>query len=147
MSEQPAVYTATDLASGIRLAVMRLARRLRQQGDAPVTPSQVSALHSLERDEPMTLGALAAAERVSPPSMTRIVAALEESGYVVREVDADDRRIARVRLTTEGRRLIERGRSRRTAYLAARMRKLGAEDLEALQRALPVLERLLEDDA
>lgn len=138
---------ATDLAPRLRLVVMRLARLLRQQVEGPITPSQLSALHTIEKLEPVTLGELAAAERVQPPTMTRIVAALEENGHVVREVDEADRRVARLRLTTEGRRSIERGRSRRTAFLAARLRKLDPADVAAIERALPLFEAMLEEDA
>ncbi|MCA1830168.1 MAG: MarR family transcriptional regulator [Actinobacteria bacterium] len=136
-----------ELAPRLRLAIMRLSRLLRQETQGPATPSQTSALHSIERLEPVTLSDLAAAERIQPPSMTRIVSALEENGYVTREVDLSDRRYARLRLTPEGRKLLERGRERRTAYLASRLRKLGAEDVAALERALPLIERLIEGDA
>ncbi len=138
--------TDTELASRLRLAVMRLARRLRQQTQDPVTPSQISALYVLERNGPMTLGALAASERVQPPTMTRIVAALEEEGLVVREVDAADRRVSRVSATPAARRLLERSRSRKTAYLAARMRGLTDEERATIDRALPLLERLAGED-
>jgi DNA-binding MarR family transcriptional regulator len=138
--------TVTEAANRLRLTVMRLSRRLRQQEEGPITPSQVSALHSIEKFGPVTLGELAAAERVQPPSMTRIVAALEEHGYVVREVDAADRRVSRLHLTAQGRRTIERGRSRRTAFLAARLKRLAPDDLATLERALPLLEAMLEDE-
>lgn len=136
----------TDLASRMRLAVMRLARRLRQQTDAGVTPSQISALFVIERYEPVTLGDLAAHERVQPPSMTRIVAALEEAGVVAREADPSDRRISRVRLTADGRRVLERSRSRKTAYLAARLRRLPPEDVATIERAIAIVEGLLEEE-
>ena len=134
----------TELASRARLAVMRLARRLRQQTDTEVTPSQISALFATERLEPVTLGDLAAAERIQPPSMTRVVAGLEDAGLVSRESDASDRRIARLRLTADGRRVLDRSRSRKTAYLAARLRRLPQDDLDALEHAVGVIERLLE---
>lgn len=138
--------TDLDLAARLRLAVMRLARLLRQQVDGPGTPSQISALHSVERLQPVTLGDLAAVERVQPPTMTRIVAALEEQGLVVREVDADDRRIARLSLTAGGKRLLERSRTRKTAYLAARIRSLGADERETLARAAEILERMVAEE-
>jgi DNA-binding MarR family transcriptional regulator len=138
----------THLASRLRLAVTRLARVLRQQtSDGDVTVSMLSALASVERLGLVSLGELAAVERVQPPSMTRIVGHLDDAGLVVRETDAADRRIARVRTTPEGVRLLERNRKRRNAYLADRLRTLSASDLAALDAALPVLERLLEDEA
>lgn len=146
MPSLPVAPPAAEVAPRLRLAIMRLARRLRQQTEGPVSPSQISALHTIERLEPVTLGALAAAERVQPPTVTRVVAALEDNGFVVRIVDETDRRIARVRLTAEGRKLIERGRSRRTAYLAARLRRFSPAELDVIERALPLIERLVEDD-
>jgi DNA-binding MarR family transcriptional regulator len=140
------VQSDTQLASRLRLAVMRLARVLRQKAQDPITPSQLSALVSIERDGPVTLGELAALESVQPPTMTRIVAALEEDELVQREADQTDRRISRVRITALGRRLLEKNRSRKTAYLASRMRGLNAEELDVLARAAGLLERMTEDE-
>src|SRR5260221_4633214 len=138
--------TDTQLASRLRFAVMRLARVLRQKAQDPITPSQLSALVSIERDGPVTLGELAALESVQPPTMTRIVVALEEQELVRREVDPDDRRISRVHITPAGRRLLEKNRSRKTAYLASRMRGLNAEELDVLARAAGLPERMTEDE-
>ena len=140
------VQTDTQLASRLRLAVMRLARILRQKAQDQITPSQLSALVSVERDGPVTLGELAGLESVQPPTMTRIVVALEEQGLVLREADPADRRIARVHVTTAGRKLLERNRSRKTAYLASRMRGLSTEELEVLERAAGLLERMTADE-
>jgi DNA-binding MarR family transcriptional regulator len=125
---------------------MRLARVLRQKAQDSITPSQLSALVSIERDGPVTLGELAALESVQPPTMTRIVAGLEEQSLVQREVDPADRRISRVRMTSQARKLLERNRSRKTAYLASRMRGLNAEELDVLARAAGLLERMTEDE-
>jgi len=130
------------LPSQLRLAVMRLARRLRQESVGDITPSQLSALSVVDREGPLSLGELADIERVAPPSMTRIAARLEEEGWVVRTVGATDRRIARVRISESGRALLRETRTRRDAYLATRLRSLRVEDLEILGRALPLLERL-----
>lgn len=135
----------TELASRLRLAVMRLARVLRQQTQDPITPSQVSALHSIEHYGPISLGELAKVEKVQGPTLTRIVAHLEESGLVVREVDAGDRRIARLSLTPAGKRLIERSRGRRTAYLVSRMRQFTPEERQTIERAAALLERMVEE--
>jgi len=140
------VQTDTQLASRLRLAVMRLARVLRQKAQDPITPSQLSALVSVERDGPVTLGELAALESVQPPTMTRIVAALEEQGLVFREADPADRRISRLHITPAGRKLLEKNRSRKTAYLASRMRGLGAEERDVLERAAALLERMTEGE-
>lgn len=137
----------TALASRVRMVVMRLSRRVRQEvmgGD--VSFSMLSALATVERCGPMTLGELAAAERVQPPSMTKIVGRLEELGFVVREVDANDRRVARVQTTRDGRRLVDRSRSRGSAYIASRLATLAPDERAVVEAALPVLERLLEGD-
>src|SRR5436309_5084282 len=146
MKVSDALLDDTDLAARLRLAVTRLARRLRQQAEGEVTPSQLSALSSVDRLGPVTLGDLAAVERVQPPSMTRIVAGLEEAGLVVRKIDERDRRVARVETTVAGQRFLERSRGRKTAYLAARVRNLDADDRAVLARAAVLLERLLEGD-
>jgi DNA-binding MarR family transcriptional regulator len=136
----------SELASRLRLAVTRLHRRLRQQTAGGLTPSQASALASIERLGSPTLGALAARESVQPPSMTRIVGALEELGYVSRVVDPDDRRVARVSATTEGHCVLQRGRSLKNAFLADQLHRLPDEDREALGALTALLERLVEGD-
>ena len=135
-----------EVAARLRLVLNRLARRLRSQAAGDLSPSLVSALVSIECHGPITLGQLAAHELVKPPSVTRLVAALEERGLVRRETDAADRRIARVSLTGEGRRTLRRTRTRKTAYLAKQLRRLDAAQLAVLVDALPVLERLLEEE-
>src|ERR1051326_994876 len=84
------------LASRLRLAVMRLSRRLRQQTPDAITASPISALLGIDGCGPLTVGELAAHEQVQPPTITRTVAALEEQGLVLREVDTADRRVSRV---------------------------------------------------
>jgi DNA-binding MarR family transcriptional regulator len=134
------------LPSQLRLGVMRLARRLRQESVGDITQSQLSALSIVDRRGPLSLGELADIERVAPPSMTRIAARLEERGWVVRTVDSSDRRVARLAVTDAGRALLKETRTRRDAYLAIRLRGLSAEEREILLRALPVLERLAGDE-
>jgi DNA-binding MarR family transcriptional regulator len=135
--------TATiSLSSQMRLAVMRLSRRLRQQSVGDITQSQLSALATVERVGDLSLGELAEIERVAPPSMTRIAARLEERGLLARTADVTDRRVARVAITSEGRELLEETRTRRDAYLATRLAAMSPEEHEVLVRALPLLERL-----
>ena len=135
-----------ELAARLRLSVTRLARRLRQKSDVEATASQISALATIERLGPLTIGELSAAERVQPPSMTRIVAGLEELDLIQRETDERDRRVARVRVTSLGQRLLERSRSKKDAYLAARLGSLSNEERATLAHAADILERLLESD-
>jgi DNA-binding MarR family transcriptional regulator len=134
-----------ELAARLRLTVMRLARRLRQQAEEGATPSMLSALSTLERLGPLPLSELAQIERVRPPSITKVAARLEEEGYVKRSGDSNDRRVSRVALTSKGKRLIEQNRSRKTAYLARGLKDVGAEESQALTTALDVLERLLKE--
>ena len=135
--------THAGLASTLRISVMRLARRLRaERAEETLTLSQLATLGTLGRHGAMTLGELAAHERVQPPSMTRIIAGLEERGLVVREPHATDRRLVIVHLTDEAMRLIAADRRRRDAWLARRLRELTPDEHEALRRAAPVLEKL-----
>ncbi|HEY8218337.1 MAG TPA: MarR family transcriptional regulator [Acidimicrobiia bacterium] len=134
----------TDLADGLRLAVTRLARRLRQQTDVDASPTQVALLSTIERRGPITLGDLAAHERVRPPTVTAAVGRLEERGLIVRRADPDDRRVVRVEVTPAGRRLLARARSRKTAFLAKRLAELDERDRVVLRDAVEVLDRVLE---
>jgi DNA-binding MarR family transcriptional regulator len=147
MMTTPATITDTDLAERLRLAVTRLARRLRQHGDADdASPTQLSALATIERRGPITLGELATAERVQPPTITAAIDRLEGQGLVQRRTDDQDRRVVRVEITSVGRKLLARNRSRKTAYLAKRLRALSAEDAATLHEATVILDRLLEPE-
>ena len=136
--------TDAELAARLRLGVARLARRLRRETGGDVSPSQLSALSSIARLGPLTLGELSAAEGVQPPTMTRVVSCLEDQGLVARAVDPADRRVARVRTTPEGSRFLEHNRHRKDAFLAARVRALAPDDRAVLARATELLERLAE---
>lgn len=137
------------VASELRLAVARLARRVRQEGTSAgddLTASRLAALTTIEAMGPITLGELAAIEQVQPPSMTRIVARLEESGLAERQIDANDRRIVRVKATDEGKRLLAQSRTKRDEFLARRVARLTEDERELLARAIPLLERIQDDD-
>jgi DNA-binding MarR family transcriptional regulator len=136
----------TEMASRLRLAVTRLHRRLRQQSAGGLTQSQGSALASVSQLGSPTLGALASRESVQPPSMTRIVAALEEKGLVSRVVDSADRRVARVTLTDQGREVLARSRSLKNAFLAEQLRGLSPEERRGLGELTGLLERLVARD-
>lgn len=128
------------------MVLLRLGRRLRQQVHTGITPSQLSALAAIGNHGPLTLGELATVENVRPPSISRIVGALEAEGYVERTLDAHDRRLAVVRVTKKGERELSQIRSERDAWLRRRLDALPARDRERLVAALPVLESLLTDD-
>jgi hypothetical protein len=92
-----------------------------------------------------TLGALAKAEQIQPPSMTRLIAGMEEAGLVSRAVDEQDRRISRVSLTTKGRRELERVRTMKTAYLVERLSGLSLAEKSKALELVELLERIEED--
>jgi len=136
---------SSELASELRFAVMRLSRRLRQHAPEDITPSQLSALSVIVREQRMTLSQLAVAERVQPPTITRVIDSLEQKGLATRVPSDEDRRVAFVEATPAGRALVEAIRRRRDAYLARRLRTFTAEERALLERAARLLERLIED--
>lgn len=148
-SARPADAVPTELSVRLRLAVTRLSRHLRQQADAGIrpgiTPTQLSALSAVHREGRVTLGDLATRERVQPPTMSRVAADLEAAGLIVREADPGDGRVAWLRLSPDGHRAIHRAHSRKDAYLARRLDALSARERAALEQAVPVLERLMEE--
>jgi DNA-binding MarR family transcriptional regulator len=133
-----------ELARDLRLVVHRLARRLRQGTTHGLTPSQLSALATLDTNGPMRLSDLATAEGVAPPTVTRLVAWLEQQGLVSRKPDPSDGRAAVLSLTTNGRRLVRRVREERTMTLAVLLDSLDDADRKCLIAAMPVLEQLAE---
>jgi DNA-binding MarR family transcriptional regulator len=138
-TEEPDVL---ELAARLRLTIARLARLLRQQAATGLTPSQISVLVSLDLNQSLTLGELAAIEQVAPPTITKIVAKLEDDGLVARHPVPGDRRVARVSVTDEGRRRLDHSRDRRNAWLAVRLDELGPADTRRLADALDALEAL-----
>jgi len=138
--------TQADLAVRLRLAIARTARRLRQEGGAELSPSQTAALSTIDRHGPLTPSELAAREGIQRPTVTRIVSLLEERGLVHRTRDPHDRRSSLVALAPAGRELLARGRTRKNAYLARRLRELDADERATLERAAGILERLLEEE-
>jgi DNA-binding MarR family transcriptional regulator len=140
-----ATPTDLDLAPRLRLAVSRLARRLRQQSADGLTPSQTSALATIERNGPITPSELARIEQIQRPTATRVLTALEGKLLVTRERDQSDGRITRVTVSREGEAVLKRGRSRKNAYLERRLRQLQPDELATLERAAALIERLLAD--
>jgi DNA-binding MarR family transcriptional regulator len=134
---------APEIASRLRLSATRLARRLRQESGAGLSPSQLSALAVISNHGPLTLGALAEHERVAPPSITKVVTKLECDGLVTRTPDPGDRRVCRVAISPAGETLLEEIRRRKTAWLAARISQLDADRQRRLADALDVLDELI----
>ena len=133
----------SEIAARLRLSATRLARRLRQESGAGLSPSQQSALAVISNDGPLTLGALAELERVAPPSITKVVSKLECDGLVTRTPDPSDRRVCHVEISAEGAALLEESRRRKTAWLTARINELDPERQRRLADALDVLDELI----
>jgi len=142
--ERTSLDTAA-LAHDLRLAVMRLSRRLRsQRADTSLTLTQLAALSTLRAKGPLTPGELAAHERVQPPSMTRVLAALEAAGLVARSKHLTDGRQVIVQVTDEANRLLDEEISMREAWLAQRINELDPAERDQLRKAGAIIERLLE---
>jgi DNA-binding MarR family transcriptional regulator len=134
------------LATSLRISVSRLARRLRverqAEGFASLSDTQLAALAVLDRHAAMTPGELAEHEKVQPPSMTRVIAVLEEQGLVMRAPHPTDRRQVVLTVTEDGRALVSQARRRRDAWLAKRLKELTPAERALLRAAAPVLEKL-----
>jgi DNA-binding MarR family transcriptional regulator len=131
----------------LRVAIARVSRRLRRHELAGLTPTQLSALATVERAGPLRLGDVAAAEKIAPSTLTRLVTALEEQGYVERSPVPGDARASTLAVTAEGHAVLERIRQESTILLADSLQTLTADQLTALAAALPALEQIAEADA
>ncbi|HEY0717046.1 MAG TPA: MarR family transcriptional regulator [Streptosporangiaceae bacterium] len=129
-------------ATRLRVAIARLSRRLRRHELAGLTPTQLSALATVEQSGPMRLGDVAAAEGIAPSTLTRIVTALEDRGYVERCAVPGDARASTLAITPRGRQILERIRQESTAMLAQSLAMLAPDQIEVLAGALPALEQL-----
>jgi DNA-binding MarR family transcriptional regulator len=137
----------SELATSLRISVSRLARRMRAeriaQGLQPeLSDTQLAALAALERHATMTPSALAEHEKVQPPSITRVIAALEVRGLIQRMPHPSDRRQVVLAVTDQGRDLVAQIRRLREAWLARRLRELSSDERATLTQALPILEKL-----
>jgi DNA-binding MarR family transcriptional regulator len=130
----------------LRVALARLSRRLRRHELAGLTPTQLAALSTVEQAGPLRLGDLAAAEGIAPSTLTRLVAVLEELGYVRRDADPKDARASTLAITVLGHETLERLRAENSALLAQRVMMLTPEQRTALAAALPALEALADPD-
>jgi DNA-binding MarR family transcriptional regulator len=138
-----------DSAARLRMALVRTARRLRQEAATEtggLTPTATAALATIERHGPLTPSELADRERVKRPTVTRTLGCLEREGLIERTPDPADGRSALVAVNAAGRERLRRLRGRKNAYLARRMRELSAEDVETLERAAEVLDRMREGE-
>ncbi len=133
-----------ELASRLRVDLARVARRLRQAADSGLSPSQTSALATIERRGPMTPSELAAVERVQRPTVTRLVVRLSELGLVSRTPDPADGRSTLLAVTAAGSSLLADARTRKDVFLSERLAGLSAADRATLERAAELLEGMLE---
>lgn len=137
--------TTTETAARLRRAVTRLHRRLRANSLGGVTPTQASLLATLNQLGEPTLGDLAIAEQIQPPSVTKLVRDMEVAGLIMTSRDAKDRRATRVRMTPDGRRQLEGIRQRKTEFLERRLAALSARDRARAEELVTFLENLLEE--
>jgi DNA-binding MarR family transcriptional regulator len=128
----------------LRQAIARVSRRLRRHQQAGLTPTQLTALYTVEQAGPLRLSDLAAAEGIAPSTLTRLVAALEERGFVRRCAVAGDARASELAITADGREVLEHLRQESTTALARSLALLSPDQLSALAAALPALEHLAE---
>jgi DNA-binding MarR family transcriptional regulator len=136
---------AERTADRLHSVAIHLLRRLRREDTKTgLSAPRLSALSVVVFGGPVTLGALAAAEQVRPPTMTRLVTALEAAGLVTREPDPGDGRLTRIRATAKGRTLLLRGRARRVAALTDQLRALGESERAALDRAVTILQGVID---
>jgi DNA-binding MarR family transcriptional regulator len=140
-----AVRSEAETAARLRLVISRLARAVRQLGAADLTPSQLSALATIEEYGPVRTSELATREMVGAPFATRVVASLDELGYVDRDDDPRDGRACLIEVTPTGRRTLEDLWNERAAGLNGRIAALSPAQVALLDQALPVLEQLARD--
>ena len=142
-------HPLTDAAARLRMAIVRTARRLRQEAaveSSGLTPTSTAALATIDRHGPLTPSELAELEMVKRPTVTRTLGCLDREGLIERTPDPSDGRSALVAVNSAGRERLRRLRGRKNAYLAKRMRDLPAEDVATLERAAEILEGMLESD-
>jgi DNA-binding MarR family transcriptional regulator len=141
----PTRTTAAELSAALRPSLLRLTRIIRNQRvDLSVSLTQLSAMGTLQKKGPMSAGDLAAHERVQPPSMTKVLASLEEKRLVTREAHPTDKRQAIIVLTNAGAELLESERRQRDAWLSQRLAQLTPDERAALRAVIPVLDKLAE---
>jgi DNA-binding MarR family transcriptional regulator len=137
-----------ELAARVHSAALHLLRRLAQDDRATgVSAARLSALSVLVFGGPRTIGALAGVEGVTPPTMTRLVAAMVAEGLVERLADPADRRVVRVQASASGRSLLMAGRDRRVATLAAMIKPLSPKERRRLDAAATIIEAMLAPEA
>ena len=149
MTEKSQDTTLTDAAAQLRMGIVRTARRLRQEAAAEasgLTPTSTAALATIERHGPLTPSELAELEQVKRPTVTRTLGCLDREGLIERTPDPADGRSTLISVNAAGRERLRRLRGRKNAYLARRMKDLTDEEVETLERAAEILERMREGE-
>jgi DNA-binding MarR family transcriptional regulator len=142
------IIDPVEVANRLRPSLLHLNRRLRRElGPLGITGGQASLLWAIRSRPGVGVRELAEGEGVSPPAMTAYVDRLEAAGLVARKRSQLDRRRVELALTDKGVRVLRSARSRRTAWLAARLNRLEPDELAAIEAALPALRKLIEDEA
>ncbi|MEI7746576.1 MAG: MarR family transcriptional regulator [Actinomycetota bacterium] len=139
---KPAFAPDSELAARLRAAVAKLHRRLRQEAAAGLTPSQSSVLATVARLQSPTLKAIAEAEQVQPPTISKVIEFLLARGLLLRSTDEIDRRVSRVALTPLGRSTLKQVRAARSAFLAERLADMEGMDHQRLEELVAVLEAM-----
>ena len=136
---------SAELASRLRRAVTRMNRRLRATSLGEISPAQASMLATIEILEGPSLGELTTAEQIQPPSVTRLVKGLQDAGLIMQRTDENDRRSTRVAITAKGKKALTEIRDLKTQFINSKLSGLSPKDLEAAEKLVLLLERLLEE--
>jgi DNA-binding MarR family transcriptional regulator len=145
--QKPTTTDTVAVADALRPVLLRVGRELRREARAVgISPEQVALLVAIKYTPGIGIRSLATQERISAPALTKHVDRLERDGLVLRSPSADDRRRIGLTLTEEGQRVLRRVRSRRTAWLATRLRGLSADELAAVEAAIEPLSRVLKQE-
>ncbi len=142
IASYPNAETLAELLNSTAIRLLRIVRRVDESSG--LTAPRLSALSVIVFNGPITLGKLAEAEHVRPPTMTRIVNALEEQELVVKALDPSDGRVIRIAATMKGKRVLIRGRARRVQFLTGQIRHLGKIERENLSAALVTIQKLID---
>ena len=145
MKEAGVLEDGVTIAARLQLIVGRLMRTIRQHAAAGLSPSQVSALVTVDECGPLRISTLATRESLGAPAATRVVATLEEAGLVTRCADPDDKRASLISLTRSGGETLTALRSQRTSGVGAQLDALSDVERRLLERALPVLEKISQE--
>ncbi len=140
----PDASAEVELAARMRLVIGRLHRRFSRRAVGGLTPSQLSVLVTVEVHGPLRLGDLAVREVITPPTVTRLVASLQERDLVKRVIDPEDGRAALIEISDGGRELLGEIRRERTAFIAERLARLAPDDQAQVGQAVELLERLVD---